>query len=65
MDSKDLVGRYDKYGYHAHRLVRLHRVVESIPWDRFLGSIDKYNLGLCNQIVFTVNVSFHPKFPQI
>jgi hypothetical protein len=30
----------------TYRLARLHRLVESIPWNRFHGSLNVYKFGL-------------------
>ncbi len=32
--------------YKTYRLARLHRLAESVPWDRFLGSLSVYKFGL-------------------
>jgi hypothetical protein len=31
----------------SYRPARLHRIAESIPWNRFLGSINISKYGLC------------------
>ncbi len=33
--------------YLSYRPARLHRLVRSIPWNQFLGSLDVYKYGLC------------------
>ncbi len=33
--------------YLTHRPARQHRLAESIPWNRFLGSLNFYKFGLC------------------
>jgi hypothetical protein len=30
----------------SYRLVRLHRLAELVPWNRFLGSLNIYKFGL-------------------
>jgi hypothetical protein len=33
--------------YLTYRPARLHRLAESIPWNRFLGSLNVYKFGHC------------------
>ncbi len=35
-----------KQPYLTYRPARLHRLAESIPWNRFLGSLNVYKFGL-------------------
>jgi hypothetical protein len=35
--------------YLSHRPARQHRLVESMSWKRFLGSLNVYKYGLCTQ----------------
>ncbi len=41
--------------YLTYRLARLHRLVESIPWNRFLGSLNVYTYGLSMEGFFSGN----------
>jgi hypothetical protein len=36
--------------YVSYRPARLHRLAESIPWNRFLGSMNVYKYGLSIQL---------------
>jgi hypothetical protein len=40
-----LAGRYDN-PFLTYRPAWLHRLAESIPWNRFLGSVNVYKIGL-------------------
>jgi hypothetical protein len=44
IDSASLYRLADRY-----RAARQHRLVESIPWNRFLDSYNVYKFGLCMQ----------------
>ncbi len=35
----------------SYRPTRLHKLAESIPWNRFLGYINVYKYGLCTVLV--------------
>jgi hypothetical protein len=39
----------------SYRPARLHRLVESIPWNRFLSSLNVYKFGLRSQKTFADN----------
>ncbi len=41
----------------SYRPARLHRLAESITWNRFLSSINVYNYGLCSCIDYPPPVS--------
>ncbi len=43
--------------YLSYRLARLHRLAESIPRNRFLGSINVYKYGLSVKCLFCVHCS--------
>jgi hypothetical protein len=40
--------RQPYFSYLSYRPARLHRLAESIPLNRFLGSLNVYKYGLCN-----------------
>jgi hypothetical protein len=37
--------------YLTYRPDRLHRLAESIPWNRFLGSLNVYKYRLCGHLL--------------
>jgi hypothetical protein len=39
-------GRPVRQPYLTHWPARLHRLAESIPWDRFLGSLNVFKFGI-------------------
>jgi hypothetical protein len=46
IDSQPLTGRHDNPILRKYRPARLHRLAESIPWNRFLGSFNVCKFGL-------------------
>jgi hypothetical protein len=36
----------------------LHRLAESIPWNRFLGSLNVYKFGLCYSFTMSLLENF-------
>ena len=47
IDSRSLAGRHDNPILSTGLPNRLHKLAESIPWNRFLGSLNVYKFGLC------------------
>ncbi len=46
--KKGVCGARNRVGIGlSYRPARLHRLVESIPWNQFLGSLNVYKFGLC------------------
>ncbi len=41
--------------YLTHRPARLHRLAESVPCNRFLGSLNGYKFGLTSVVKYTKN----------
>jgi hypothetical protein len=46
--------------YMTYRPARKHRLAESIPWNRFLGSIIVYKYGFCSAISGSISWSLYP-----
>jgi hypothetical protein len=48
-----LAGRFDNL-YLTYRPTRIHRLEKSIPWNRFLGSLNVYKYGLCTRVYLEI-----------
>ncbi len=46
LDTNAYIRQISKYGNMVR--CRLHRLAESIPWNRSLGSLNVYKFGLCS-----------------